>query len=149
MNNNENLPKIVEQEEFPPPPEKPQKPTNFSWKRAMENTHSKSALYLEELDNWRDLMIMYNQMLAQHDVEMLRENMTNFFDMLLESDKLDDLKSNSLMTSIKKYIEDTYHLGEHTDKFIDEMSNDKSINLDDLVGYYKYKHGLTNNKRVN
>ncbi len=146
MDNNKNLPKIVEQEEeFPPPPDKPQKPVNFSWKLAMENPHSNSALYLDELDNWRDLMIMYNQMLAQYDVEMLRENMTNFFDILLESDKLDDLKGNSLMTSVKKYIEDTYHLGDHTDKFIDEMANDNSINLDDLVGYYKYKHGLINN----
>ena len=87
MDNNKNLPKIVEQEEeFPPPPDKPQKPVNFSRRMAIENPHSKSALYLDELDNWRDLMIMYNQMLAQYDVEMLRENMTNFFEILLESD---------------------------------------------------------------
>ena len=60
-------------EEFPPPPIKPIKPANFSRKTAIENPASLSAQYLDYIDEWRDMVLTYNQLYNLYQIEILRQ----------------------------------------------------------------------------
>ena len=47
-------------EEFPPPPDRPEQPIGFSREEAFTDPASASAVYLNEMDQWRDNMTQYN-----------------------------------------------------------------------------------------
>ena len=46
------------------------------------------------------------------------------------------------MGRVRSFVQSKYNLGEDLDDFITTMNDPKSINMDDLVGYYQYKKGI-------
>ena len=56
----EAAPTSQEQEEFPPPPAKPEQPRGFSRDEALADPNSDSAVYLDSVEKWRDDMMQYN-----------------------------------------------------------------------------------------
>ena len=136
---------IPEDEGFPDAPARPAEPHGYTREEAITDPSSDSAKYLNDLEGWRDTMTQYNQLASQYQVAKMQE---------VYDSKISDLEKVNLqregairdqqaMTDARGYVSQNYDLGDHLDGFIQEMSDDKSINMDDLVGYYKFKHGLT------
>ena len=53
------------------------------------------------------------------------------------------------MNEVKNYVATNYDLGDRLDDFLTTMNDPNSINMDDLVGYYKYKNGLGSSAKPN
>ena len=134
-----------QEEEFPPPPQKPELPRGYSREEAYSDPSSESAKYLDEVETWRDTMSQYNQLSAQYQVAKVQEMYDQKIDSLekvnLQRDNV--IREQNAVTNAREYVAANYDLGDKLDEFISEMSNEKSINMDDLVGYFKYKNGMT------
>ena len=49
------------------------------------------------------------------------------------------------MHDVRSYVASNYDLGDKLDDFITTMNKPDSLNMDDLVGYYKWKQGIAPN----
>ena len=136
-------PSEQQQEEFPPPPEKPQQPAGFSREEAFSDPRSESAQYLDTVDKWRDDMQMYNQLASQYEIATMRESYNKKISGLekVELQRKHAARQQQEMDNVRSYVNKKYDLGDNLDHFIKTMNDPKSINMDDLVGYYKFKHG--------
>ena len=142
----EAAPTSQEQEEFPPPPAKPEQPRGFSRDEALTDPNSDSAVYLDTVEKWRDDMMQYNQLASQYEIATMRESYNEKLEKLekVEQDRQNVAKQQQEMTNVRQYVSTNYDLGENVDDFITTMNDPKSINMDDLVGYYKWKKGVAN-----
>ena len=143
-----------EQGGFPQPPVKPEKPAYFSREEAYSDPRSESAQYLDSMEQWRDDMLTYNQMESQYQVAQVQETYDKKIQDLekVEMQRRAYAQEQAKNQEIRQYVQSNYDLGDNLNNFIDEMSNPKSINMKDLVGYYKYKHGIADvpaNQAVN
>ncbi|QDP45752.1 MAG: hypothetical protein Unbinned5179contig1000_39 [Prokaryotic dsDNA virus sp.] len=136
-------PSEQQQEEFPPPPEKPQQPAGFSREEAFSDPRSESAQYLDSVDKWRDDMQMYNQLASQYEIATMRESYNKKISGLekIELQRKQAQRQQQEMANVRSFVKNKYDLGENLDDFIATMNDPKSINMDDLVGYYNYKRG--------
>ena len=139
-------PSEQQQEEFPPPPEKPQQPAGFSREEAFSDPKSKSAVYLDSIEKWRDDTQMYNQLASQYEIATMRESYNKKLEGLekLEVERQQARRNHEEMQNVRQFVGQKYDLGENLDDFIATMNDPKSINMDDLVGYYQYKQGKAN-----
>ena len=140
----EEAPTSQAQEEFPPPPERPEQPTGFSREEAYTDPASASAKYLDEVDKWRDDIQTYNQLASQYQVAVLRETYNKKIENLegIEAQRVKQNEQTQKMNEVREYVASNYDLGENLDDFLTSMNDPNSINMDDLVGYYKYKKGM-------
>jgi len=137
-------------EEFPAPPEKPQRPRNFSREDAYADPNSESARYLDEHDQWRDNMTEYNALKTQYDNAVLQER----FDKI-EQERVNNAKraeayrvQQQQTNEVKDYV--TGHYGfsqEQANDFVQKMSNPESLTVDNLVKLYQLtESGSINNQ---
>ena len=142
----EAAPTSQEQEEFPPPPAKPEQPRGFSRDEAVADPNSDSAVYLDSVEKWRDDMMQYNQLASQYEIATMRESYNKKLEKLekVETDRQQVAAQQQEMNNVRQYVGSNYDLGENLDDFITTMNDPKSINMDDLVGYYKWKKGVAN-----
>ena len=130
-------------EEFPPPPEKPEQPRGFSREEALSDPNSDSAAHIENVEKWRDDMQTYNQLASQYEIATMRET----YNEKLGALEKQEVQRNAVaqeaaeMSRVRSFVQKRYDLGENLDNFIQTMNDPKSINMDDLVGYYQYKNG--------
>ena len=136
-------PQSGQKEEFPPPPEKPQQPAGFSREEAFSDPKSESAIYLDSIEKWRDDSQMYNQLASQYEIATMRESYNKKIDGLekVELERKHAEQTYREMQNVRSFVGQKYNLGENLDDFINTMNDPKSINMDDLVGYYQYKNG--------
>ena len=85
-------------EEFPPPPDKPEKPENYSRKEANNDPDSESAAYLDAVEEWREDMDEYLQLKSEYESAVLEE-------------KLEEIKSGKEQSS-PTAAEEHPHLGQ-------------------------------------
>jgi len=139
----EAAPTSQEQEEFPPPPERPEQPTGFSREEAYSDPASASAQYLDSVDKWRDDTQQYNQLASKYEIALMREQYNQKIEGLekVEQQRVAQAEETKKMTEVREYVANNYDLGENLDDFLTSMNDPNSINMDDLVGYYKYKKG--------
>ena len=132
-------------EEFPPPPEKPEQPRGFSREESMTDPNSESAIWQDSVDKWRDDMQTYNQLSSQYEIAKVRENYDTKVSVLekQEAERTSRAAEAREMGNVRNYVQTKYNLGPDLDNFINTMNDPKSINMDDLVGYYQYKNGKT------
>lgn len=142
----EAAPTSQEQEEFPPPPAKPEQPRGFSRDEAIADPTSDSAKYLDDVEKWRDDMMQYNSLASQYEIATMRESYNKKLEKLenIEADRQRTVAQQQEMNNVRQYVGSNYDLGENLDDFITTMNDPKSINMDDLVGYYKWKKGVAN-----
>jgi hypothetical protein len=137
-------------EQFPAPPEKPQRPRNFSREDAYADPNSESARYLDEHDQWRDNMTEYNTLKTQYDNALLQERFDN-----IEQEKVNNAKraeayrvQQQQTNEVKDYV--TGHYGfsqEQANDFVQKMSNPESLTVDNLVKLYQLtESGSVNNQ---
>jgi hypothetical protein len=133
-------------EEFPPPPLKPEKPNVYSREDAYSDPASESAQYDATVDQWRDDMQTYNQLHTSYQVASLQEthdkeiaNLRKYEDM-----RQADARQRAELDNARSYVKSRYDLGseENLSAFISEMNDPNSVNMDDLVGYWKHKNGI-------
>jgi len=134
-------------EEFPPPPERPEQPVGFSREEAYTDPTSASAIYINEMDAWRDNMTQYNSLANQYQVAVMRESYDEKIKALesKEAERLKQAEQRNKMSEVREYVQNNYDLGDKVDDFITTMNDPNSINMDDLVGYYKFKNGMAGN----
>ena len=142
----EAAPTSQEQEEFPPPPAKPEQPRGFSRDEAIADPNSDSAQYLDDVEKWRDDMMQYNSLASQYEIATMRESYNKKLEKLekVEENRQKQAAQQKEMANVRQYVGSNYDLGENLDDFITTMNDPKSINMDDLVGYYKWKKGVAN-----
>lgn len=137
-------------EEFPPPPDRPEQPHGFSREEAFTDPTSASAVYLSEMDAWRDNMTQYNSLASQYQVAVLRESYDKKIKALeeVEGKRQEEVQAANKMTEIRQHVAANYDLGDNVDDFIQTMNDPSSVSMDELVEYYKYKKGIANNAPV-
>ena len=131
-----------EGEEFPPPPERPQPPLGFSRDEAISDQTSESAQYVAQHEQWRDDMVTYNALQNQFQVAQVREEYEKKFDKIEKAEAKRTEQANNIkeLNEIRHYVSTRYNMqGDQLEEFIHTMNNPKSVNMDDLVGYYKFK----------
>jgi hypothetical protein len=139
-------PTSQEQEQFPPPPARPEQPAGFSREEAFSDPASASGQYLDSVDKWRDDMQTYNQLAAQYEIATMRESYNEKIQNLegIEAKRIQDAEQSQKMNEVRDYVSTNYDLGDKVDDFLTTMNDPSSVNMDDLVGYYKYKNGIAN-----
>tara|TARA_R100000655_G_scaffold56427_1_gene94570 strand:+ start:845 stop:1762 length:918 start_codon:yes stop_codon:yes gene_type:complete len=131
-------------EEFPAPPEKPQRPRTFSREEAYSDPSSDSARYLDSVEDWRDDMAEYNQIKTQYDNAIVQEKFE-----AMEAERVRNAKqfearqAHAKQTEgIKQHVMGHHGLSEaETEEFIQKMSDPRSLNVDNLVQLYRLQKG--------
>ena len=134
------------QEEFPGPPQKPQLPAGYSREEAYQDAASESAKYDSAVDQWRDDMQTYNQLHTSYQVATMQEAHDKEISELRKYEQMrqQDAKQRSELDNATRFVKSRYDLGgeENLQRFVSEMNDPNSINMDDLVGYWKHKNGI-------
>jgi len=131
-------------EEFPPPPVKPERPIGYNREEAYADPNSPSAQFDTQTEQWREDMVTYGNLQNQYQIANMQEVYNKKIDGLqkMEMQRQAHAREQQETHKVREYVQTNYDLGEHLDGFISEMSDPKSINMNDLVGYYKYKKGI-------
>lgn len=134
------------QDEFPGPPQKPQVPVGYSREDAYQDVASESAKYDSAVDQWRDDMQTYNQLHTSYQVATMQEAHDKEIGELRKYEQMrqQDAKQRSELDNATRYVKSRYDLGgeENLQRFVNEMNDPNSVNMDDLVGYWKHKNGI-------
>ena len=131
-------------EEFPPPPVKPERPIGYNREEAYADPNSTSAQYDTHVEQWREDMVTYGNLQNQYQIATMQEVYNKKIDGLqkIELQRQAYMREQQETSKVRQYVASNYDLGDNLDNFISEMSDPKSINMNDLVGYYKYKKGI-------
>tara|TARA_R100001530_G_scaffold103843_1_gene72275 strand:+ start:2732 stop:3706 length:975 start_codon:yes stop_codon:yes gene_type:complete len=130
--------------DFPAPPERPVKPSNFSREEAYTDPQSNSAQYLDSIDDWRDTMDEYTQLHSQYQAELSRAERMDFVEeqrrqvAVREAQRQEYQQLNSVANHVKK----SYNASDDEIKeFVDKFSSDESITIDNLWRLYQMEKG--------
>lgn len=130
---------------FPDPPSRPTKPRSFSRIEANNDDNSDSARYMEDLDQWRNDVTEYNSLRMQFS-ELQRENQWKAQqeeDTNRRNQQQAYQAQQQKMSQIVGTLRDGYQASDDQIKgFISEMSNQKSISVDNLWKLYAINHGI-------
>tara|TARA_R100000655_G_scaffold39518_1_gene74790 strand:- start:23522 stop:24598 length:1077 start_codon:yes stop_codon:yes gene_type:complete len=129
-------------EEFPPPPERPQAPLGFTQEDALNDPNSESARYVQEHEQWREDMQTYSNLAHQYETQKMRDEYETRIDKLekLELQRKQGRQQVEEMNRIREFVGKRYGMQpQEAEQFIQTMNSPSSINMDDLVGYYKFK----------
>ena len=137
-------PEAPAKEEFPPPPEKPQKPRAFNREEAYADPTSESARYLDDMDEWRDNSDEYNRLRHQYDLAVLQERLDNEAKMRKDAEQQRDAKIQQArqVQEISQHVQSQYNMGaEEAQQFIQQMSSPESLTMDNLVQLWRFQKG--------
>ena len=131
-------------EEFPPPPNKPERPRTFSREEAYSDPASESARYLDAVEDWRDDIAEYNTLKTQYDNAIMQEK----FD-AIEKQKVEEAQRFEAQQQQAQQLEQVkgHVMGHHgmsvseAQDFMQKMSDPRSLNVDNLVQLYRMQHG--------
>tara|TARA_R110002020_G_C16161973_1_gene763460 strand:- start:181 stop:1119 length:939 start_codon:yes stop_codon:yes gene_type:complete len=131
-------------EEFPAPPERPNKPRTFNREEAYADPNSESARYLDEYEEWRDGMTEYNTLKQEYTVGQMQAKLDS-----QEQARQDEIQRQQAYTAQQQQMADVNtHLqghygfdGNDAQEFIQQMSDPNSLSLDNLVQLYRLQKG--------
>jgi len=132
-------------EEFPPPPERPQRPRTFSREEAYTDSSSESARYLDSQEDWDEQMVEYSALKGQYESALLQDKLDK-----MESARLEEGQKREAMianqqrqSEVVSYVTGHHGLSEaEAADFIKKMSDPASINIDNLVQLYRLTNGM-------
>jgi len=133
-----------QRDEFPPPPDKPQRPRVFNREEAYADPQSESARYLDELEDWRDNINEYNTLKTQYQGAVIEEKFQN-----MENERVAEAqrqqaaqKQNAQANQIREHVIGHYGMNDNeAADFMATMSNPQSLNIDNLVQLYRIQKG--------
>ena len=131
-------------EQFPDPPSRPNKPSNFNRDEALADPSSESAKYMDSVDSWRDDMNEYNSLKSQYQTTVLQEKLD-----AIENTRQEEIKRAQHQQQVEKQTSEVreYVMGHHglseadAQNFVKTMSDPASINIDNLVQLYRMNSG--------
>ena len=131
-------------DEFPPPPEKPQRPTHFNREEAYSDPSSESARYLDSVENWRDDISEYNTLKTQYDNAIVQEKFET-----MEAERIENAKRAQVhqqqtqqVNAVKDHVMGHHGMSEpEAQDFLQRMSDPRSLNVDNLVQLYRMQQG--------
>ena len=139
--------KEVVEESFPDPPERPQKPYNFSMDEAMADPSSERARYVQNEQSWRDEMDDYKNMQFEYQMAVLqdeREQMKNERQADIQRREAEAQQAQQV-SNVKNHVMSQYNVDSQTaEDFVRVMSDPESINIDNLWKLYSVDKGLSN-----
>lgn len=129
---------------FPPPPDKPGKPSGFSREDAYADPTSDSAKYLDSVEGWRDDMDDYNRLhnefnsaLVEEERQKINQERQNI--MRAESDKQ---QYQQQMGNIANHLRTNYNASdEEVNQFVQVMDKPESVSIDNLFQLYRMQSG--------
>ena len=133
-----------EEEGFPPAPERPGKPRNYSREAAYTDTTSESAAYLDAIDEWRDDMDEYTGLKQEYDQAKMEEYVQG-----QEAQRQQVMQRQQMASEqqrqvgeIDKYVQGQYGFtAEESREFISQYSDPKSVSMENLVQLYRLNKG--------
>ena len=132
--------------ELPAPPEKPNKPYNFSMDEAMTDPNSESAKYTREEQSWRDDMDDYKNMQFEYQMAMLqdeRDQMQQQRQQDIQRQQAEQQQTEQI-TEVRTQVMDKFKVDSQTaEDFVRVMSDPSSISLDNLWKLYASDKGLS------
>jgi hypothetical protein len=131
-------------EEFPPAPDRPQKPRAFTREEAYTDSSSESAQYMDDLETWRDEITEYNTLRSQYQTAVQEERLDAMDKRRIEGAKRFEAAQIQSKQShqIKNHVMGAHGMSEEeAGDFIRTMSDPKSISTDNLVQLYRMQKG--------
>jgi hypothetical protein len=132
--------------EFPSPPEKPERPYNFSMDEAMADPNSDSAKFTRSEQAWRDEMDDYKNMQFEYQMAMLqdeREQTQQQRQADVQRQQAEQQQAQEV-TNIRSQVMDQFKVDQNTaNDFVRVMSDPSSISLDNLWKLYASDKGLS------
>ena len=133
-----------EPEKFPDPPVKPERPRNYSREEAYSDPSSESARFLDEQDEWRDNIDEYKELKHQYDIAVIQERMDNEQHARVQDIQRQqhEASQRAQINQVGTLVKDKYGLNDQeTVSFIQDMSSDESLTMDNLVQLWRMKQG--------
>ena len=139
-------PEVEAEPDFPAPPEKPQKPYNFSMDEALSDPASESARFVQAEQGWRDQMDEYKNLQFEYQMTMMQDEREK-----LRQERQTDIqrreaetKQAEQLSGIKSQIMDQYKVDSQVaEDFVRVMSDPSSISLDNLWKLYASDKGYS------
>lgn len=134
-------------EEFPPSPDRPMKPRSFSRAEAYSDPDSESARYLDEVDDWRAETDEYNALKSDYQNAVVQERIQGIEETRQREVKHKEAYNQSMRQAqeIDNYVQGHYGLSQDESReFMTEMSDPKSLSMDNLVQLWKFRKSVGN-----
>tara|TARA_R110002020_G_scaffold305454_3_gene521247 strand:- start:651 stop:1586 length:936 start_codon:yes stop_codon:yes gene_type:complete len=141
----QNQPEVEAEPEFPAPPEKPQKPYNFSMDEAMSDPSSESARFVQTEQAWRGEMDEYKNLQFEYQMAMMQDERDK-----LQTERRQDIQRREAesqqidqINGVRSQVMDKYKVDHQTaEDFIRVMSDPASVNIDNLWRLYANDKGF-------
>ena len=127
-------------EQFPAPPQKPQRPRTFNREEAYSDPSSDSARYLDELEGWRDDINEYNTLKSEYQTALVEERFNSYEQQrVAEAQRQQAAQQKAVQENeIKSHVMGHYGMQEsEAVDFMSKMSDPSSITIDNLVQLYR------------
>ena len=132
--------------EMPEPPEKPQRPYNFSMDEALSDPQSESARFVRQEQSWRDDMDDYKNMQFEYQMAMIEDEREQ-----IRTQRQEDIQRQQAaqqeaaqISNIKQDVMSKYNVDANTaEDFVRVMSDPQSISMDNLWRLYSSDKGVS------
>jgi hypothetical protein len=141
-----------EEEQFPDPPAAPQKPYSFSQQEAMSDPNSESARYLIQLAEYNNVMNQYNLLRSNWIEAKHKEELQKIYakDTQRSQAEVQKAEVSQQINQVIAMVQQKYGADYETAvDFVNTMSDNSSITVDNLFELYKMRKGLTPEKDMN
>ena len=132
--------------ELPAPPEKPERPYNFSIDESISDPNSDSAKFSRDEQTWRDEMDEYKNLQFEYQMAMLedeRHTMKEQRQQEVQRVEADQQQAQEL-TNVRSQVMNQFKVDTQTaEDFVRVMSDPESISLDNLWRLYASDKGLS------
>ena len=136
--------KEPEVEKFPDPPEKPQRPRNFSRQEAMEDAGSESARYMDEIDDWRDNIDEYNRLRTDYDRSIIEQEREQFqTEQRARQEAMEaEVEQRNQLDTLRTDLKSRFGAVDNDiDDFIAKMSDPESLSVENLWRLHQLNKG--------
>jgi len=131
-------------EQFPDPPAKPVKPRNFSREEAYTDSSSESARFLDEQEEWRDNIDEYRELKGQYEKAIIAEQVQQEQQARVQNIQRQQhmAQQKAQINQVGNLVMEKYGLNQaEAGSFIQDMSSDESLTMDNLVQLWRMKQG--------
>ena len=133
-----------EAEEFPAPPTKPERPHDYNRELAYTDPASSSARHDHSVEAWRDDMDEYSSLKLQYETARVQERLDGVEQQRIHQQQQVQARQaqNEKATEVSQYVQANYDMTpEETNGFMRDMSDPKSISMENLVTLWRMNNG--------
>ena len=141
----ENVVEPKEEQKFPEPPARPDKPRTYSRGDALTDDRSESAQYLDDMEQWRSDMVEYNAYRQRYNEIQTEKKWESQQDALKkqQQQRVAREQQTQQLNQIATTLRDGYQAtDDQISDFMREMSRKESVSTDNLWKLYALNHGI-------